>query len=400
MTPLQGAAATPGTLRVVQAARYVLPFREGGSVPALVEADDLGMYVVKLRGAGQGPKALIAELIAGELARAAGLSVPEIVLVDLARPIAASEPDPEIAEPLERSVGINLGLDYLPGSITFDPVADRRPDAGVASRVVLFDAFVANVDRTPRNPNLLTWHGGLWLIDHGASLYFHHGWGPGDPLEGSRDPFVEIRDHVLLRVASARARRRRGAPRTNDVRRRHRARRAPRSVGVARGGSFVRDVRTSNAPRTSIGCGLAARRFPLCSRRPSVPAPFAFSYAVVRVVPHVEREEFVNAGVLLFCDALDFLGARIALDEARLRALSPERRRRRSSASTSTPSRASAAAVPRAVPSESSRSATAGTGSWRRGAPFCRRRPLTRASVRDPDEELERLLDLLVSSRR
>jgi hypothetical protein len=203
VTLLQGAAAPRATLRVVEAARYVLPFREGGSVPALVEADDLGMYVVKLRGAGQGPKALTAEVIAGELARAAGLSVPEIVLVDLARPIAASEPDPEIAEPLERSVGLNVGLDYLPGSITYDPVADRLPEASVASRVVLFDAFVANVDRTPRNPNLLTWHGGLWLIDHGASLYFHHGWGPGDPLEGSRDPFVETRDHVLLRAASA-----------------------------------------------------------------------------------------------------------------------------------------------------------------------------------------------------
>lgn len=189
--------------RLVHAARYVLPFREGGSVPALVEADDLGMYVVKLRGAGQGAKALVAELVAGELARAAGLAVPEIVFVAIDAAIAASEPDPELAEPLERSAGINLGLDYLPGSITFDPLADSAPDAGTASRVVLFDAFVANVDRTARNTNLLTWHGKLWLIDHGASLYFHHGWGASSRLDGSRDPFAEVRDHVLLPWASA-----------------------------------------------------------------------------------------------------------------------------------------------------------------------------------------------------
>jgi hypothetical protein len=189
-------------LRLVHATRYVLPFREGGSVPALVEGDDLGMYVVKLRGAGQGPKVLIAELVAGELAREVGLAVPEIVLVELAAPIADSEPDPEIAEPLERSVGINVGLDYLPGSITFDPVADPAPDPITASRIVLFDAFVANVDRTPRNPNLLSWHGGTWLIDHGASLYFHHGWGPANPVEGSADPFPEVREHILLRWAS------------------------------------------------------------------------------------------------------------------------------------------------------------------------------------------------------
>jgi hypothetical protein len=189
-------------LRVVRAARYVLPFREGGSVPALVEGDDMGMYVVKLRGAGQGAKALVAELVSGELGRALGLPVPELVLVDLDATIAASEPDPELAEPLERSVGYNIGLDFLPGSITFDPVADPAPDTATASRTVLFDAFVLNVDRTPRNPNLLSWHGGLWLIDHGASLYFHHGWGPNDRLTASRDPFAEVRHHVLLPWAS------------------------------------------------------------------------------------------------------------------------------------------------------------------------------------------------------
>jgi hypothetical protein len=190
-------------LRSVRAARYVLPLREGSSVPALLEADDLGLYVVKLRGAGQGAKALIAELVSGGLARAAGLTVPEIVLVDLERALAASEPDPELCAPLERSAGVNLGLDYLPGSITFDPTVGPPPDATTASRIVLFDALVANVDRTPRNPNLLVWHKRLWAIDHGASLYFHHGWTPATHLDGSRDPFKEIREHVLLRWATA-----------------------------------------------------------------------------------------------------------------------------------------------------------------------------------------------------
>ncbi len=180
-----------------------MPFREGGSVPALVEADDLGMYVVKLRGAGQGVKALIAELVTGELARAVGLDVPEIVLVGLDRALAASEPDPELSAPLEASAGLNLGLDYLPGSITFDPVVGPPPSAAAASRLVLFDAFVANVDRTARNANLLYWHGRPWLIDHGASLYFHHGWGKDDRLAGARDPFAEVRHHVLLRWAAA-----------------------------------------------------------------------------------------------------------------------------------------------------------------------------------------------------
>ena len=189
-------------LRAVRAARYVLPFREGGSVPALVEGDDLGMYVVKLRGAAQGPKTLVAELVSGEMARAAGLSVPELVLVDIDRALAAAEPDPEISDPLEASAGQNLGLDYLPGSITFDPVAGPAPDATTASRIVLFDAVTMNVDRTPRNTNLLHWHARLWLIDHGASLYFHHGWRADNRLEGSDDPFVEVRQHVLMPWAS------------------------------------------------------------------------------------------------------------------------------------------------------------------------------------------------------
>lgn len=172
-------------------------------MPALVEADDDGLYVVKFRGAGQGIKALVAELISGELARAAGFAVPEIVLVDVDAAFGAAEPDPDISDQLDRSVGLNLGLDYLPGSVTFDPVAGPPPEVGLASRAVLFDAFVTNVDRTPRNPNLLSWHARLWLIDHGASLYFHHGWGPGDRLAESRDVFADVRRHVLLPWAGA-----------------------------------------------------------------------------------------------------------------------------------------------------------------------------------------------------
>jgi hypothetical protein len=187
-------------LRTVRATRYVTPLREGGSLPAIIEADDDGMYVLKFRGAGQGPKALIAELVAGEIARAAGLPVPELVFVELDPDLARTEPDPEIQALIRASAGLNLGLDYLPGSVTFDPVA-AQPDAALASSVVWFDAYVTNVDRTPRNPNLLMWHRRLWLIDHGAALYIHHTW--HDYRARSRDPFARIKDHVLLPGASA-----------------------------------------------------------------------------------------------------------------------------------------------------------------------------------------------------
>lgn len=187
-------------MRTVLATRYVTPLREGGSLPAIVEADDDGLYVLKFRGAGQGPKALIAELVAGEIARAAGLPVPEIVLVDLDPALARTEPDPEIQDLIRASAGLNLGLDYLPGAVTFDPVA-TQPDAALASAVVWFDAYVTNMDRTPRNTNMLIWHRALWLIDHGASLYFHHTW--HEYLARSRAPFPMIKDHVLLPFASA-----------------------------------------------------------------------------------------------------------------------------------------------------------------------------------------------------
>jgi hypothetical protein len=183
------------------ATRYVTPLREGGSLPAIVEADDAGLYVLKFRGAGQGPKALIAELLAGELARAMGLRVPELVFALLEPELGRAEPDSEIRALLKASAGLNLGVDYLPGSITFDPVAGPTPGPAEASEVVCFDAYVMNVDRTPRNPNLLVWHRALWLIDHGAALYFHHAW------EGSRassaSAFAPIKDHVLLPWASA-----------------------------------------------------------------------------------------------------------------------------------------------------------------------------------------------------
>jgi hypothetical protein len=185
-------------LRTVEAARYVTPLREGGSLPAIVEADDLGTYVLKFRGAGQGPKALVAEIVAGEIARSLGLLVPEIVLLTLDPELARAEPDPEIQDLIRSSAGLNLALDYLPGSLGFDPLADA-PAVDLASRILWFDALVTNVDRTPRNPNLLTWHGRLWLIDHGASLYFHHAWRGWEAA--SKRPFAGTRDHVLLPFA-------------------------------------------------------------------------------------------------------------------------------------------------------------------------------------------------------
>jgi hypothetical protein len=183
-------------MRTVTATRYVTPLREGGSLPGIVEGDDCGLYVAKFRGAGQGPKALVAELVAGELARAAGLRVPELVLLDVGAALGRNEPDPEIRDLLKGSVGVNLALDYLPGSVTFDPVADAPPSAAEASEIVWFDALVANVDRTPRNSNLLTWHRQLWLIDHGAALYFHHAWERAGAAAESA--FPAVKDHVLL----------------------------------------------------------------------------------------------------------------------------------------------------------------------------------------------------------
>ena len=183
-------------MRTVAATRYVTPLREGGSLPAIVEADDSGLYVVKFRAAGHGVKALVAEMVSGELARAAGLRVPEIVCIEVDAALGRNEPDAEIRDLLRGSVGVNLGIDYLPGSITFDPVAGPPPSADEASEIVWFDAFATNVDRTPRNPNLLCWHRQLWLIDHGSSLYFHHAW--DDETARGHTAFPAVKDHVLL----------------------------------------------------------------------------------------------------------------------------------------------------------------------------------------------------------
>jgi len=187
-------------LEYVTVTRYVTPLREGGSLPAIVEADNLGIYVMKFRGAGQGPLALVAEIIAGELARRLGLRVPELVLAGLDPRIAVSEPDPEIQDLLRASEGLNLGVDFLPGSFGFDPLG-WTAGHDFASQVLWFDALVQNVDRTWRNPNLLVWHRDIWLIDHGAALYFHHNWPPRGTADPKR-PF-DASEHVLRDRATA-----------------------------------------------------------------------------------------------------------------------------------------------------------------------------------------------------
>lgn len=186
-------------IRTVEVVRYVTPLREGGSLPAIVEADDDFLYVIKFRGAGQGKKALIAELIGGELARAIGLKVPELVFMQLDDSFSKTEPDEEIQDLLKFSVGLNLGLHYLSGSITYDPTVSIA-DALTASKVVLLDSLITNIDRTARNTNMLNWHNELWLIDHGAAIYFHHSW---DNWEAhAQRTFPAIKDHVLLSRAT------------------------------------------------------------------------------------------------------------------------------------------------------------------------------------------------------
>jgi hypothetical protein len=188
-------------LRRISATRYVTPLREGGSLPAIVEADDDGLYVLKFRGAGQGRRALIAEIVAGELARALGFDVPELTLVELDPVLGRAEPDPEIQDLLVASAGLNLGVDFLPGALPFNPAAGPAPDAALAADIVWFDALVTNVDRTAQNPNLLLWHDKLWLIDHGAALFFHHA--TEHEPDHARKPFPAIREHVLLPFASS-----------------------------------------------------------------------------------------------------------------------------------------------------------------------------------------------------
>ena len=188
-------------LRTIEATRYVTPLREGGSLPALVEASDDGMYVLKFRGAGQGRKALIAEVVAGELARALGFAVPELALVELDESLGRAEPDPEIQDLLAASVGLNLGVDFLPGALPFSPAAGPIPGPDLAADIVWFDALVTNVDRTAKNTNMLLWHDRLWLIDHGAALYFHHA--PEQAAGHERTPFPAVAEHVLLPFAGS-----------------------------------------------------------------------------------------------------------------------------------------------------------------------------------------------------
>jgi len=186
-------------IRTVNVTRYITPLREGGSMPAIAEADDGFLYVVKFRGAGQGVKSLISELIGGEIARALGFRIPEIVFVQLDAAFGRTEPDEEIQHLLKASIGLNLGLHYLSGSITFDPVV-TKVDPLLASKIVWLDCLLMNVDRTARNTNMLLWYKDIWLIDHGASLYFHHSW--QDWEQQALKPFTHVKDHVLLPQAT------------------------------------------------------------------------------------------------------------------------------------------------------------------------------------------------------
>jgi hypothetical protein len=190
------------TLPRLTATRYVIPLREGGSLPAVLDTDEDGMYVAKFRGAGQGARVLVAEIIAGSLARTLELPIPDIALIELDEAFGRTERDPEIQDILKGSRGLNVGLRYLEGAFNYDPVAvPELVEPDLAARIVWFDAFITNVDRTPRNPNIMVWQGEPWLIDHGASLYFHHDWASFD-VGRARSPFGPIKDHILLGQAS------------------------------------------------------------------------------------------------------------------------------------------------------------------------------------------------------
>lgn len=191
-------------MRTVTATRYVTALREGGSLPGLLEADDDGLYVVKFRGAGQGPRALVAEWLGGEIARAVGLTVPDIVGVDVASVLGDAEPDQEIQDLVRASAGRNLGLDFLPGALMFNPASASSLDAmdpDTAAAIIWLDGLITNPDRSVQNPNLLVWGQRTWLIDHGAALYVHHRW--ADPDAHARRPFERVADHVLLPLAGS-----------------------------------------------------------------------------------------------------------------------------------------------------------------------------------------------------
>ena len=269
-------------------------------MPALVEADDDFLYVLKFRGAGQGVKALIAELIVGELARMLGLRVPEIVFANLNPAFGRSEPDEEIQDLLRASTGLNLALHYLSGAITFDPLVTTI-DATLASQIVWLDCFVTNVDRPVRNTNLLMWHRELWLIDHGAALYFHHSGQPWQ--EQARRPFAPVKDHVLLLQATELD--------TVDA--------------------HFRALLTNEHIRAVVAlipeewlmeeAAIEAAEEQRLRAVPNMPEKHLFEYAVIRVMPRVERQEFLNVGIILYCPAQGFLQTLFTLNEGRLRAV-------------------------------------------------------------------------------
>ena len=283
-----------------------------------MEADDDGLYVVKFRGAGQGPKTLIAELLAGEIGRSLGLPVPDIVFVELDAALSKAEPDPEIQDLLRSSAGLNIGLDFLPGSLAYVPAAQPSIDPGFAAATVWFDAYVMNVDRTPRNPNLLTWHGRPWLIDHGAALYVHHV--ADDILPRAADRFPQIADHILLPHAAP------IGEISSGWRRCCQGRRSSVSFGHCRPTGLPPaewENRTACGTATwsfSAGGSKADQR---SKRRRTVPERVPFEYVLIRVVPRVERGECVNAGVIVICRPRRFLAALVALNRSRVLVSNP-----------------------------------------------------------------------------
>ena len=298
----------------IAAIRYVAALREGGSMPGLVEADDDGLYVLKFRGAGQGPLALVAEVIACELARALGFRVPQLALLGLDPVLGRAEPDPEIQELIFASGGLNVGVDFLPGALAYTPGGPVQPDAELAADVVWLDALLTNVDRSAANPNLLVWHQHVWLIDHGAALYLQHG--GLRPAEQATRAFPQIADHVLLpRAGSILEADERLAPLIDGAL-------LERVVALVPGEWFVGDPAETYVDyldRRLRSRGRLRRRRSVSGQRRS-----QFTYAILRVVPRIERGECFNAGVVLYCQEREFLAVRTFLDERRLAALADD----------------------------------------------------------------------------
>ena len=358
------------------ATRYVTPLREGGSLPGLMEADDLGTYVVKYVGAGQGRKTLVAEVICAALGRALGLRVPDLVLVDVDPALGLSEPDEEVQDLLKASGGLNLGMDYLPGALGFDPLAHPTHEAAL---VLWFDAYVGNVDRSWRNPNLLVWHRDLWLIDHGATLLFHHSW--GRDTGWATKPYDRT-GHVLHEQA--------GTPvsptlTTEDLRA-GRGRR-PGPVAHRRAG-----VRLGGRPPSGV------RRAADCAARSTGPVaavsdPSLYQYALLQAVPRAERGECVNLGVVLYSQELAFLDALSHVDAGP--AALPRPAASTSRASPPRWTRSAARSGARVRPARP-RSGSASAGSPRRAAPSCAPAPMHTGKTADPAGDLARLHERLV----